>query len=1009
MSFENTVKKTAGTVRQEETSVTAVVRETYPRLLQFLPLIVLVSVTSITLLLWWNDLQSQRRSRWREFQTHTAVTAGQMAIRLEDHYRMHLRALERFRLMWPIEWRNKEDMFRREASVLCQLYPGFRAVSFVDANGVLRWVEQQDLSHDAEGKDFKRFPARWAELHAPPADGSAVMSAVDEMIYNGRGFLLSLPLKMENRFEGYLQAAFRLPQFVDECLIDRAGEQFHIELSESGQKQSFYNFGHVTPEEAADAPPSVQRRVNVGDHVWEMRVQPAASYFTMNRSWGESMLLSVGLALSMILSIAVWILQQRNRRLAQQHERLQESDAALRENVRSLRLLNEISGVLSRSLELRTLVDQTLDKLHKGLGGDITAFYRLNPESQSLELDAQRGVPEEMMRELRVQGLGSRFAGRAAQTGEMIVVDDITTDPRNTKMRSLRLSLRFSVYMPVKHGDKIMGLLVVAFRSERKLAPADLELLKLIAEAMGVAVSNALLFAEVRASHEFFQSLLDGATDAVFVEGNDYRLTKVNPRACQLLGYKREELVGQPSTILYTREDQQHLLPRTRPQLKEDREVLFQANYQTKDGIAVPVEVSARVVQVGGQELVLTFARDLTVRRRLEQELFQAHTMESLGTLAGGIAHDFNNLLSGILGFGTLALTTMRPEDPHYRELLQIVSAGERAAALVQRLLTLGRKVPPKPRPTNLNEVVDQVAYLLRHSLANSTEVRIDKQAHLPSANVDPLQWEQVLMNLCLNARDAIAHAARPGVLTIQTSVEEIRRSMPRMVGAPPPGRYVTLQVRDTGCGMDAATRQRLFEPFFTTKGEGQGTGLGLMMVFSIVKTHQGFIEVDSEMGQGSTFRIRLPAVDAPAVPIITPSNEAPRGDETLLLVDDDLSVLDLTRLMLERHGYTVLTARDAMEGLDCYRKNAEQIALVITDLIMPRVSGVELIGQLRDLKPKLKIIVSTGYSAEAAAVTRAGQQPNAVIQKPFHMSELARLVRKTLDNGQEQSEAEET
>jgi signal transduction histidine kinase len=460
------------------------------------------------------------------------------------------------------------------------------------------------------------------------------------------------------------------------------------------------------------------------------------------------------------------------------------------------------------------------------------------------------------------------------------------------------------------------------------------------------------------------------------------------------------ELIGKSSFTLFAPEDQAQLIPMLRSRFLKDREMLFEAAYQTKDGAALPVEISTRIVHIGEKEMVLTFSRDLTVRRRLEQELLQAKTMESVGTLAGGIAHDFNNLLSSIIGFGTLALTTMKPGDQHYSEMLQVVSAAERAASLVQQLLTLSRKSPPKLRPLNVNDVVDQVFHLLPNALPESIEVHARQKPDLPAVNADPIQLEQVLMNLCLNARDAILQVKQAGVVTVRTMTEELTAPAGREEAAVPAGRYVTLMVSDDGCGMDEETRLRLFQPFFTTKRGSQGTGLGLAMVFGIVKSHHGYIDVESAPGQGSTFRIRFPAIDAPAQPLAEPPAEAPTGNETLLLVDDDLSVLDLTRIMLERYGYNVVTARDAIEGLETYKKQREQIALVITDLIMPRVSGAEFIGQLRQIDPALRIIVSTGYSADAMALPKSKQQPNAAIQKPFRMTELAKLVRVILDGG---------
>jgi PAS domain S-box-containing protein len=968
-------------------------------LLPFLPWIVLFCLSSVTALFWWTDYEGRRQSRWKEFQTHTALTASQMAIRLENHFRAYVRALERLRQQWFDIYRNDEPAFRREAIILCQLHPGLRAVNWVDSDYVLRWTEPRSLAPKAEGTDYKLMPERLAELRSGSDKQKPVVSPAHELLQGGRGFLVSLPLQRQAEFGGFVQGEIRVPQFVDDCLIDRAGEQFHIELVDGGR--TFYAFGQITPEEYPKTPPLIERRVVIGGRVWEMRLQPSLTYYAPEKITGHGfLLLGSGLALSLVLSITVWQLQQRNQRLADQHDLLRESDQRLREKVRSLHLLNELGVMLGKTFDLGEVFDQSLHKIRDAFGLDMVGFFRFDAAAQVLNLEAHDGVPPEMLAIVRVQSLGTRFAGRAAQTGEMLVVDDVSNDPREDREVIRQLGIRQTVYLPVKHRGEVLGLVVMSYRSEKKLQPADLELLPLIADTIGMALSNARLFEEVRSSQEFFQSLFNAATDAVLVENLDSTIIMASSRASQMLGYSVAELIGKSSFTLFAPEDQAQLIPMLRSRFLKDREMLFEAAYQTKDGAALPVEISTRIVHIGEKEMVLTFSRDLTVRRRLEQELLQAKTMESVGTLAGGIAHDFNNLLSSIIGFGTLALTTMKPGDQHYSEMLQVVSAAERAASLVQQLLTLSRKSPPKLRPLNVNDVVDQVFHLLPNALPESIEVHARQKPDLPAVNADPIQLEQVLMNLCLNARDAILQVKQAGVVTVRTMTEELTAPAGREEAAVPAGRYVTLMVSDDGCGMDEETRLRLFQPFFTTKRGSQGTGLGLAMVFGIVKSHHGYIDVESAPGQGSTFRIRFPAIDAPAQPLAEPPAEAPTGNETLLLVDDDLSVLDLTRIMLERYGYNVVTARDAIEGLETYKKQREQIALVITDLIMPRVSGAEFIGQLRKIDPALRIIVSTGYSADAMALPKSKQQPNAAIQKPFRMTELAKLVRVILDGG---------
>ncbi|MBI5396344.1 MAG: PAS domain S-box protein [Verrucomicrobia bacterium] len=963
-------------------------------LLRALPLVIFFCLASAALLFWWNDVEAGQEDDWREFQRHTALVAGQITSRLEEHYRMHLRALERVQHAWAGAYANNERGFRQEAVILCGVYPAVGALGWADPDYVLRWLEPADPA--APPVDFKTQPERWMEMRTALTARRPAVSTVHPSTRGEPGALLILPLTENDQCLGFLLGALRMPQFLDECLMDRASGQFHIALFDADR--AIYQRGKIVEGEFPHSAPIVERRVDIGGRVWALRLQARAGYFVPVQPWTESFLVWAGLSVSGIMAVMTWMLQARTKRLADQHDLLQESDTRLRERVRSLRLLNELGALLRQAPDLNLICAATLSKLRDAFGFDVLLFYRFDPQEQKLKLQAHHGVPPEMLADVQTQTLGTRFAGRAAQTGEIVVVEDLAADPRENRASIKQAHLHYTVYAPVKHSDKVLGLLALSYRSQRHLPPSGPELLTAIADAVGVAASNAQHFEQLRSSREFFQSLFDSATEAVFVETLDGRLLMANPRACQLLGYTADELVGRPSSDLFTPEDRHQILPRTDDRLQKDRELLFEANYQTKDGAPVAVEISTRRVRVGLQDLVITFSRDLTVRRRLEQELLQAQTMESIGTLAGGIAHDFNNQLSGILGFGSLALNSMKPGDPHYSEVLQMVSAAERAATFVQQLLTLGRKSPPKPHPINLNEVVDQVVHLLRHSLAESVEVRVEKALHLPATNADPVQWEQVLMNLCLNARDAVLQTPRRGVITIQTLAEDITPAPGRATHACPPGRYVVVTVADNGCGMDAVTRQRLFEPFFTTKRGGRNVGLGLAMVFNTVKGHQGHIEVESEPGVGSCFRIWLPVIEGPAQPVVPENADAPRGEETILLVDDDLSVLELTRTMLERNGYTVVTARDAIEGLELYKQNCGKIHMVITDLIMPKVNGGEFIAQLRQITPKLKIMVSTGYSADATALTKSDQRPQAVIQKPFKMAELARITRQVLD-----------
>ncbi|MCX7824811.1 MAG: PAS domain S-box protein [Verrucomicrobiae bacterium] len=963
-------------------------------LLPFVPLLVLLSLAGATLLFWKQDVEWRQDVRASEFARHMAITAEQMARQMEEHFEMHLRALEHFRPAWQECYGRDEKSFREEARRVAHAWPGLWAVGWVDPRFILRWVEPVESNRKAEGLDLKTLPGRLTPLHHDATCHDPIVSEPHELVTGGQGFIVDLPLREDGQFHGFIQGVFRLPQFAEDSLLAEAGRHFSVELLDG--KNRLFALGEVRGAETAGPLPIIPRRVKIGNRTWLLRLQPRPDYFGQQSLRSATGLLMIGLTLSVILSGVVWLLQARTRLLADQRDLLQVSETRLREMVRNLRLLNRLSAALNQTFDLSRIYEQTLLQLREAFNLDMARIYQLAPTGDHIQLVAQIGIPPEQEAAFQTKPRNSPIVGMAFQTGQRQIVEDWQQDPRPGYERLREMGVRYSVYQPIKHLGQVQSLLVLSYCTDQKLSEAELELLNVIADTVGAATANALQFEEVRLSREYFQSLFNGSSDGILVETLDRQVLLVNPRLCQLLGYTSEDLVGRTSDTLFCDDDRRNVLPGMWERLQKEESVLVEANYLRKDGSELPVEISSRVVRLVDQRLVLTFARDRTLRKQLEQELFQAQKMESIGTLAGGVAHDFNNLLSGILGFGSLALSNMKPTDPHYREVLQMVSAAERGALVVQQLLTLSRKQPPKPRPVQINEVVDQVVHLLRHSLTENIEIRVEKQRALPAVNADPVQWEQVLMNLCLNGRDAIMAAGRPGVLAIRTSSEDVAETAAS--ANIPAGRYVLLEVSDNGSGMDEATRARIFEPFFTTKRVGRGTGLGLTMVFAIVKGHKGFIEVDSAPGRGTTFRIRIPATDAPAEPLTSTPADAPRGHETVLLVDDDLGVLDLTRVMLERSGYNVITARDAIEGFEIYNSRRDQIDLVVTDLIMPKVSGAEFVAQLRHVDPRLKIIIATGYAADAEALTKPGNRPNATIQKPFRMAELAQIVRQVLD-----------
>jgi nitrogen-specific signal transduction histidine kinase len=387
--------------------------------------------------------------------------------------------------------------------------------------------------------------------------------------------------------------------------------------------------------------------------------------------------------------------------------------------------------------------------------------------------------------------------------------------------------------------------------------------------------------------------------------------------------------------------------------------------------------------------------RDLTERKKLESQFQQAQKMEAIGRLAGGVAHDFNNLLTVINGYSEMLLSATTRSEPHRLAIVAIREAGERAASLTAQLLAFSRKTIVEPRVLDLNAVVLQSEKLLRRLIGEDVIVTAALTSGVRRIKADPTQVEQIIINLAVNARDAMP---RGGQLTIETRDVYIGEDE---IGAYPdlqPGAHVQLAVSDNGVGMTDAVKSRLFEPFFTTKEPGKGTGLGLAMVYRSIKSHRGHVAVYSEVGVGTTVKLMLPATDEIPDPGSGEDRILPRGTETVLLVEDEDSVRGLAQVVLEMQGYSVLSAGTGAEGLLAANAHPGAIDLLVTDVVMPGMSGRELADHLRLRNQNLKVLFASGYTDDAVVRHGVIEASDAFLQKPFTPRCLARKVRNVLD-----------
>jgi two-component system, cell cycle sensor histidine kinase and response regulator CckA len=503
----------------------------------------------------------------------------------------------------------------------------------------------------------------------------------------------------------------------------------------------------------------------------------------------------------------------------------------------------------------------------------------------------------------------------------------------------------------------------------------------------------------LRASEQRYDDLCENATDAIFTTDVDLNFTSVNGAAATLLGYSRDEAKRLNVAAIVTPDT----LEMVRHKLEEQRNgkpaSMYETEILTRDGRRVPIEVTARLVYREGRPVgTQGIARDISERKRLEQELRQAQKMEAIGRLAGGIAHDFNNLLTVIMGHSQEMIERLPPDDPSRADALQILGAGEFAAGLTRQLLAFSRQQIIAPQVLDFNAVVAGLTPMLRRVIEENVnlDIRIGPERYAMKA--DPGQIEQVLMNLVVNARDAMPHG---GTLTIETTGALIEAPAVVDRSFMALGRYVLLVVRDTGQGMDGETKAHLFEPFFTTKDAGRGTGLGLSTVYGIVKQNGGYVFVDSEPACGTTFRLyfpRLPVAEIAPAPAARSPRRTTGGSERILLVDDDLGVRNFAARVLSSRGYAVLSASSPDEAVELSEEQEGRIDLLLTDVVMPGTTGRALANIMRESTPGLKVLYMSGYTTEAIVDHGILDPAIAFIGKPFTAERLALKVRETLD-----------
>jgi len=506
---------------------------------------------------------------------------------------------------------------------------------------------------------------------------------------------------------------------------------------------------------------------------------------------------------------------------------------------------------------------------------------------------------------------------------------------------------------------------------------------------------------KLRESEEQYRLLFDLSPQPMWVyDDESLAFLAVNNAAIRHYGYSREEFLSMTLRDIRPAHEVGFLEEHVRARRGTGPPMAFEAarvwKHLLKSGAVIDVQIAASPIEFQGHQAWLTLVSDVTEKKRLEAQFLQAQKMESVGQLAGGVAHDFNNLLTVIMSYSDILLRQFDAADPAREKVEQIYKSGERAATLTRQLLIFSRKQLFQPKVLDLNVIVGEMGAMLRRLIGEDVELVTVVREGLGHVKADPGQIEQILMNLAVNARDAMPTGGR---LIIETSDVELDDSYASEHGSVRPGRYVMLAVTDTGGGMDEGVQEHIFEPFFTTKGPGKGTGLGLATVYGIVKQSEGSIWVYSEQGRGTTFKIYLPRVDEPYHAPRTPKiARLPRGTETILVVENEEALREITHEILAGQGYTVLDARSGAAALELVQGQTAPLDLLLTDVVMPGISGRELAEKLSVRYPGLKVLFMSGYTDDAIVRHGILEEGTAFIQKPFTLDSLSTKVREVLD-----------
>jgi PAS domain S-box-containing protein len=718
------------------------------------------------------------------------------------------------------------------------------------------------------------------------------------------------------------------------------------------------------------------------------------------------------------------------RKTLKQHGMMQENAQLYSEvqlQLRRTETLLAVSREVGSTLEVAEIVRRTTKELVRALGADMGGFWLLDAGQGFFAPLAGYRVPKDLLELFAGTPVDARnpLFEEVQRCEEAFCAADSQADPMFFTHPLFQAMPHKSVLIvPSRQkGRLIGGFMAVWLHDAHTFTAEELRLAEGISRQAAVAIDNAELFAqsearrvEAETSEERFRDFIQGLYAIVWnADAATWAFSFVSQRAEATLGYPIEQWLSEPAFWInhLHPDDREHTVAARRAAVAEAR--AYGAEYRIvaadgrvvwlRDRVHVAKDPESGTLQLRGVMVDFTMRRQAEdALRESEQQLRQAQKMEAIGRLAGGVAHDFNNLLLVISGHTHLLRNDFGDVGALRRRAETIMRATDRAAGLTRQLLAFSRKQTLQPRPLDLNGLVSDTSKMLRRVIGEDIELVLVLGSALGTVRADPGQIEQVIMNLAVNSRDAMP---KGGQITIETGNAELDEAFVRGHPGSRPGPQVFLSVRDTGCGMSREIQAQIFEPFFTTKEQGKGTGLGLSTVYGIVKQHDGYISIESEPGRGAAFTTYLPRVEAAADPEDTePALPAARGSETILLVEDDDSARDLVRQILTKSGYQVMEEASGPKALARCAGAEGSIHLLLTDVVMPELSGPELARRLAPLRPQMKVLYISGYTDDALGQHGALDRGIALLQKPFTPEALAAKVREVLDQTRERNES---